>query len=92
MASAADDAAVAAAEDAPPEKRAKTTLTAAAAVVVAVRTCQFCANKKQVAASCVNVACKKCCLARAEVCAMHPKGTLYTRTVVVYSLHPIVSI
>ncbi|CAI5729323.1 unnamed protein product [Hyaloperonospora brassicae] len=73
MASAADDAAVAAAEDAPPAKRAKTISAVASAVAVAVRTCQFCANKKQVAASCVNVACKKCCLARAQVCATHPK-------------------
>ncbi|KAF4315676.1 hypothetical protein BBO99_00006676 [Phytophthora kernoviae] len=49
----------------PSPKRTKTETTA--------RTCQFCSNKKQIAASCVSGACKKCCLARPEPCATHPK-------------------
>ncbi|CAI5733875.1 unnamed protein product [Peronospora destructor] len=59
----------AAVEDEPPVKRVKTE-----AATIAVRTCQFCANKKQVAANCVNLACKKCCLTRcSQVCATHWK-------------------
>ncbi|KAG7395344.1 hypothetical protein PHYBOEH_003906 [Phytophthora boehmeriae] len=46
-------------------KRLKTEATA--------RSCQFCSNKKQIAAGCVSAACKKCCLARPEPCATHPK-------------------
>ncbi|KAI9914159.1 hypothetical protein PsorP6_005658 [Peronosclerospora sorghi] len=52
--------------DAPPPKRVKTEAT---------RTCQFCTNKKQVALNCVNLACKKCCLACSAVCATHPKAS-----------------
>ena len=56
-------------EDEPPVKRIKTETA-----TIATRTCQFCANKKQVAANCANLACKKCCLTRPQVCATHPKG------------------
>ncbi|KAI9908333.1 hypothetical protein PsorP6_003639 [Peronosclerospora sorghi] len=38
-------------------------MTATGAVDAKTRTCQFCTNKKQVALNCVNLACKKCCLA-----------------------------
>ncbi|CAI5701794.1 unnamed protein product [Peronospora effusa] len=55
-------------EDEPPVKRVKTE-----AATIATRTCQFCTNKKQVAANCVNLACKKCCFTRSQVCATHPK-------------------
>uniref|UniRef100_A0AAV1TNB8 Zn(2)-C6 fungal-type domain-containing protein n=1 Tax=Peronospora matthiolae TaxID=2874970 RepID=A0AAV1TNB8_9STRA len=69
MTSAANhDATVAAGEDLHPLKRAKTVSAA-----TATRTCQFCTSKKQVAACCANVACKRCCLTRAQVCGMHPK-------------------
>ncbi|CEG45153.1 uncharacterized protein PHALS_01471 [Plasmopara halstedii] len=37
------------------------------------RSCPFCSNKKQVAASCSNQSCKKCCLAREKICPTHPK-------------------
>eukprot|EP00644_Phytophthora_capsici_P004599 jgi/Phyca11/565891/estExt2_Genewise1.C_PHYCAscaffold_190321 len=36
------------------------------------RTCQFCSNKKHVATSCTQTACKKCCLARGG-CPVHVK-------------------
>ncbi|KAG7376858.1 hypothetical protein PHYPSEUDO_012642 [Phytophthora pseudosyringae] len=69
MASTPEDVAmeeVAVAEvDAPPAKRAKSETSG--------RTCQFCSNKKHVAVSCTNVACKKCCLTRADGCPVHPK-------------------
>ncbi|OWZ21707.1 hypothetical protein PHMEG_0003699 [Phytophthora megakarya] len=48
----------------PPTKRIKTETT---------RTCQYCSNKKAVAAGCSSQACKKCCLARADACPTHPK-------------------
>ncbi|KAE9336016.1 hypothetical protein PF008_g13221 [Phytophthora fragariae] len=49
----------------PPAKRARTETSG--------RTCQICSSKKQVAAGCKNVACKKCCLAREGECSAHPK-------------------
>ncbi|KAG3120220.1 hypothetical protein PI124_g373 [Phytophthora idaei] len=49
----------------PPAKRVKTETTG--------RSCQFCSNKKIVAAGCAIQACKKCCLARDSVCPTHPK-------------------
>ncbi|CAH0482729.1 unnamed protein product [Peronospora belbahrii] len=55
----------------PPAKRVKTeTMTTVS------RTCQFCTNKKQVSASCISLACKKCCLMRSQVCIIHPKEKL----------------
>ncbi|KAF4039739.1 hypothetical protein GN244_ATG08128 [Phytophthora infestans] len=50
---------------APPAKRAKSE--------TAGRSCKFCTNKKTVAAGCTIQACKKCCLAREDICPTHPK-------------------
>ncbi|KAL3668969.1 hypothetical protein V7S43_006257 [Phytophthora oleae] len=48
----------------PPAKRAK--------METSGRTCQFCSNKKHVAVSCTQTACKKCCLVRGG-CPVHVK-------------------